>query len=266
MPPTTPTLLCLHCSASNGQQWKAYPALLPAPLRLLTPDLLGYGSAPAWPTGASLSLDTEAQRLAPLLDAGGANDGDEGVHLFGHSYGGAVALQLALRWPQRVRSLTLYEPVRFAALRDDRDPAPWRDIRAFGRMVGGLASIGHHEAAAACFIDYWSGQGAWARLPVTRQQAIAARMAKVGADFEALFDDAVPLAAYRRLTMPVRLITGTTSPAPARRVAERLAQILPDATLVRLHGLGHMGPLEDPQRVAARLAPMLVGEQVDQAA
>lgn len=263
MPIPAPTLLCLHCSASNGQQWKAYPALLPAWTRLLTPDLLGYGTAPAWPIETALSLDAEAQRLAPLLDTGGAS---EGVHLLGHSYGGAVALQLALRWPQRVKSLTLYEPVRFAVLRDERDAAPWRDVRAFGRLVGGLALVGHLEAAAECFIDYWSGNGAWARLPPARQQAIATRMPKVGADFEALFEDPVPLTAYRSLTMPVRLITGTTSPLPARRVAERLAQVLPAATLVRLQGLGHMGPLEDPRRVASHLADMLVGETLDEAA
>ena len=43
----------------------------------------------------------------------------EKFHLIGHSYGGMVALQLAAQaQPQRVRSLSLFEPIAFHLLPD----------------------------------------------------------------------------------------------------------------------------------------------------
>ena len=102
------TLICLHCSASSGRQWKALADSLADDLTVLTPDLLGYDGRTPWPVGAPLSLDDEVEHLAPLITAQAG-----GIHLLGHSYGGAVALQIAMRWPDRIKSLTL---VRAGAL------------------------------------------------------------------------------------------------------------------------------------------------------
>lgn len=248
--PTPPAVavMALHCSGSSGRQWEPLRALLPGNVVLHAPDLIASGSGEIWPAGATVTLDAETRRLAPWLQAH-----PRGVHLLGHSYGGAVALQLALRWPQRVRSLTLFEPVRFALLHTDADRALWRDITAVGHEICAHARAGRLQASAERFVDYWSGEGTWARMPGPRQSALAPRMTKVSAEFDALFGDGLPPAAYARLALPVRVLAGTRSPAPARRVAEVLAGLCPDATLRRLEGLGHMGPLEAPQRVVEEL-------------
>jgi pimeloyl-ACP methyl ester carboxylesterase len=255
-----PTLLCLHSSGSSGRQWQALATPLAASYRVQAPDLLGYADARPWPSGKPASLDDEAQALAPLLNVAP-------VHLFGHSFGAAVALQIALRWPERVRSLTLYEPVRFALLFGDvATEAAGESIVAVGRRIGLEVLSGAWPTAAARFVDYWSGDGSWQRLKADRQQAIAARMTKVQAEFEALFADRVPRAAYRRLTMPVRLIGGARSPLPARQVLDVLAAHLPDATRVSLAGVGHMGPVEAPQRVLEASGLVHIGVEEAQAA
>jgi pimeloyl-ACP methyl ester carboxylesterase len=178
---------------------------------------------------------------------------DAPVHLVGHSYGGSVALQVALTWPHRVASLTLYEPVRFALLRD-HDPGVWNDIVSAGRRIGMLALAGRLHASAKVFVDYWSGEGAWQRLSEVRQEAIAQRMPKVQAEFEALFSDAMPARAFGGLAMPMRVLYGTASPTPARRVAERLAALQPRTELIRWPGADHMAPLTQVERFA-RLLP-----------
>ena len=241
-------LVALHSSGAGARQWQAYPALIGPGWPWATPELLGYAAGEAWPLGGATSLDAEARRVAPWL---GSKDGAP-LHLVGHSYGGAVALQLALTWPERVASLTLYEPVRFALLRET-DPGLWRDIVDAGRRIGALALAGATVESARVFVDYWSGAGAWQRLSAARQSAVARRMAKVQAEFEALFADPVPVAAYRVLRVPLRVVRGTASPAPARRVAERLAAICPQGELVTLRGADHMTPLTQPGRFAALL-------------
>jgi pimeloyl-ACP methyl ester carboxylesterase len=181
-----------------------------------------------------------------------------GAHLFGHSYGAAVALQLALRWPERVRSLTLYEPVRFGVLLQQLVTRDVGDaITAVGRRIGLEVLSRSLLEAGRQFVTYWSGESAWDRLSPARQQGVAARMPKVHAEFEAAFADRVPLAAYARLAMPIHLMGGTRSPLPARKVLELLAAKMPDASLALIPGLGHMAPVTDPDQVAGHLPPWL---------
>ncbi|MET1081795.1 MAG: alpha/beta hydrolase, partial [Burkholderiales bacterium] len=189
----------------------------------------------------------EAERLAPHVPAGG-------VDVFGHSYGAAVALQVALRWPERVRSLTLYEPVRFALLFGDsctQTAGEW--IAGIGHRIGLDVLSGNVRVAAERFVDYWSGGGTWTAMAPRQQHALAERMPKVHAEFVALFADRVPASAYRALAMPVHLLGGSRSPLPARMVLDVLAKAVPRATRTTLAGLGHMAPVTDPQRVAAGL-------------
>src|SRR5688572_6317585 len=97
-----PTVLCLHSSTGSQGQWRGLAAALSELARVITPDLHGHGRSPAWPVGQATSLHIDARAAAHLLPAEG------GVHLVAHSYGAAVALQMALDQPERVLSLTLY--------------------------------------------------------------------------------------------------------------------------------------------------------------
>jgi len=248
MPEPRETLICLHCSASSGRQWAPLAASLGDRLTVLAPDLIGYGGPTPWPAGAAVSLDDEAAALAALIES---HPG--GVHLLGHSYGGAVALQVAMRWPDRIKSLTLYEPVRFGLLLRDPEMAPLAyEVIRLARSVQAAAAT-TPDAAAVRFVDYWSGSGSWDRLGAARQQSLARQMTKVGAEFGAVLEESAGVAHYRRLTMPVRLLGGDRSPEPVGRILDRLETLLPHADRVTLAGLGHMGPVQAPERIALAL-------------
>jgi pimeloyl-ACP methyl ester carboxylesterase len=236
-------VVALHCSGSGAHQWKAWRAGAGPSARIITPALLGYAGLEPWDSRRRVGLGAEARVLAPLL-----NEHRDGVHLVGHSYGGAVAMEFALRYPQRVRSLTLYEPVRFSILREFGDPE-WHEIVDIARSMVILAKSGSTEASSQHFVDYWSGSGSWTRLPNAARDAIRLRAAKMCAEFDALFDDETPLGQYQALTMPVTLLSGDRSPRPALQVTDRLSEMLPRAQCIRLLGLGHMGPVQAPERV-----------------
>jgi pimeloyl-ACP methyl ester carboxylesterase len=109
--------------------------------RLLLMNRRGFGHSP----------DVEGEDFE--VDANDAVDvlGD-GAHLVGHSYGGVVALLAAAHHPERVRSLTVFEPPAFAlaAERADvqsfiaevkailaADPSPQEFLPRFITAVGG---------------------------------------------------------------------------------------------------------------------------------
>jgi len=259
--PAVEHIVALHCSGSSGRQWDPYAQWLPAGVRLTAPDLMGSGGDPGWSPGTPVTLEAEARRALASFPGDGAP-----VHLIGHSYGGAVALEIALRWPERVRTLTLYEPARFALL-DTKATAGIRQwIVDAGTRIVQLAHAGRLHEAAAMFVDYWSGAGAWAKVPASRQQQFAHRMPKVAAEFDALFGDVVPDDAYGQLAMPLRLVAGMRSPLPARKVVEMLAMRCRHAGVVHLAGLGHMGPVTHPARVVRHLLAQPCMEPLAEAA
>lgn len=98
------SVVCIHSSASTSGQWRNLMEALADRYRVLAVDLYGYGKSPAWPADRGLRLADEIDLIQPILPRTGR------YHLVGHSYGGAVALKMALDQSARIASLTLYEP------------------------------------------------------------------------------------------------------------------------------------------------------------
>lgn len=251
-------VVCLHASAGTHAQWQALSQVLSTRWQVLSPDLYGHGRSPAWPHGAANSLHVDAQAVIALMESTSPHLDQRGVHLVGHSYGGAVAMQIALRHPKRVRSLTLYEPVAFGLLRElaPRDPS-LAEITDIAHTVRGLMLRGATDEAAAHFIGYWGGDGAWGALSATQQATVAARMAHVPRHFDACFSARWSRPLLQRLSMPILLMNGTHTRAPARRVAELLAHCLPHAQHGSVDGAGHMGPITHAETVTQWMATYL---------
>jgi pimeloyl-ACP methyl ester carboxylesterase len=234
------TVLLLHSSASSSAQWRSLTAMLAAECRIVAPDLYGYGETGSWSGPGPFALADEAALVEAILPAAP-------FHIVAHSYGGAVALRLALRQPDRVRSLVLIEPVAFHLLCDQ---APQEESRRYLREVRGIASLitkatanGNYRGAMARFVDYWNGVGAWKRLDPALQADLARLVPKIALDFRAtMMEPAAPLD-YRRITAPALVLRGSASPTPARCLAEIVARCLPKSHLQTIAGAGHMLPL-----------------------
>ena len=73
------------------------------------------------------------------------------------------------------------------------------------------------------------------------------------AEFEALFAARFDVRPLAESGITVRLVAGTRSPAPARRVTELLTRALPRAQRVIVEGGVHMSPVIDPVGLAPHL-------------
>jgi pimeloyl-ACP methyl ester carboxylesterase len=238
-------VVCIHSSASSSAQWRALIDRLAARFQVLAVDLYGAGRSPAWPDDRPLTLADEAALVQPIVAATGRR-----VHLVGHSYGGAVALKLALEHPDWLASLVVFEPVLFSLLMaHDPDEPGASEIQAVRDDTCAAADRGDMGAAGSRFVDYWMGAGTWASLPDARRGSIAAAMAHVRSEWHAIFAEPAPLHAFAALDLPTLCLVGSDSPASSRRVSQLLVKTLPRVVELELEGVGHMGPITHPELV-----------------
>lgn len=247
---TGPAAVLLHCSASSCGQWRSLREDIQTRFNVIAPDLYGYGETDPWPGHRPLSLADEADLVRTVM-----SNAKQPVHLVGHSYGGAVALRVALEQPHRVRSLTLIEPVAFYLLRDG-DPeqrALMSDVRKIATKVSEAVISGDYWGGMARFVDFWNGAGAWEQSRQKVRLELARRTAKVALDFHATMSEWTPLHSYRDLRIPTLILRGERSPRATRAVTDLLARTIPGARMESIEEAGHMSPITHPQPVNAAI-------------
>jgi pimeloyl-ACP methyl ester carboxylesterase len=252
--PTTsarPTVVLLHSSAASARQWDGLAGALRSDFEVHAIDLHGHGARPAWHDERPMTLDDEAQLVLPILERAGQ------AHLIGHSYGGAIALHLAMKRPGLVGSVAVYEPVLFGLMKVDAAGVAAREAFDLAARMRLLVAAGDSTAAAGAFVDYWAGGSAWSRMAPQQQRSVVSRMATVVQHFDALYGEPPPVEQLARLPMPVLCLTGTRSTAAARRIGELLRELLPGQQHEAIDGLTHMGPITHPAVVNERLLRFL---------
>lgn len=218
-------------------------------LAMTAPDLPGHGRAPPWDRARDFHDQATALARAAMPEAP-----PEGVHLIGHSFGATVALRLALEGAP-VRTLTLVEPVLFAAAREAGHPAYAAHAAAFAEVEAAVEA-GEPERAARVFSDLWGGGEPWEALPEAARAYQAERIGLILAGTPALDRDRAGLLAPGRLEAldrPVLLIEGSRSHPVAGAVLGALAARLPRARRVAVEGAGHMAPVTHPEAVAGAI-------------
>ena len=192
-------------------------------------DLPGFGASPA-PTEA-VGTSGYAGIVASILD-----DFDEPAVLVGHSFGGRVAVQLALSRPDRVGRLILLGVPLLRRPQAGRaaPPLPYRIVRTLAKM--GL--VGNHRLEQARqrygSADYRAAHGIMRDVLVT----------VVNESYEAELD---------RISQPVRLIWGANDADVPVETAQRALKHLARADLMVLEGVGHHVCLEAPEAVRAAI-------------
>ncbi len=225
-------VVLLHGLGSCGEDWPfQLPALAPS-YRVLTPDLPGHGRStlpPGWPT-----VQEYARSMIDLLDG----VGERAAHFVGLSLGGAVALQCALDFPHRVRSLVLVNS--FARLRSAGLGTARGLLRLALVLVGPMSWVGRWVAAGL----FPQAEQAALRQAAAARLASNPRRAYLGAMYAAArFDACARLDAIACPTLIVAGESDRTVPMAAKR---ELAESIPGARLEVVAGSGHATPLDQP--------------------
>jgi pimeloyl-ACP methyl ester carboxylesterase len=168
----------------------------------------------------------------------------------GHSYGGVVALALALRARVPLDALVLLEPVAVSMLLTAGEVEIYRESNAFFEAyVAGVE--GGDPQGVRGMVDYWFGPGTFARLPdPLRDFMVKGAVANVR-DIRATLAQRYTPDALGALTVPVTAVFGGKSPDVTRRIAEAIAAHVGHGDVVKLDTANHALVTTHPVEVAA---------------
>jgi len=238
----TASLVLLHPLGVDHRFWDPVVAQLPDDLGPLdVPDLLGHGSAPLPPEGATVAdfADAVEKELA----------GRHRVTLVGVSLGGLVAQLLGARRPEWVERLVLADTV---AVYPEPMRSMWRRRAVTVRSEGLQAVVEPTEGL--WFSDAFRRDGAHSVAEV-RRMLLAGDPEGYARTCEALAGaDTSDLVAS--ISAPVLVACGQHDAPPFREAADWFVRTLPDATMTWLPG-GHANAYEQPRPFADALAGFL---------
>ncbi len=255
--PNDRTVVLMHGANFFGAYWAGtIEALTAAGFRVIVPDQIGFGKSSK--PDMAYSFHWLATNTKALLDTLGV----ERAVVVGHSMGGMLASRFALMFPATTERLVLVNPL---GLEDYRQTAPW--VSAETVYQGMLAQTeekirAYHEtyyvtwkAAYETYVQVhyrWTLSGEYPRMARARAQIVQMILLQ-------------PVVhEFRRIEAPTLLIIGQedrTSPGRGRvpeavrqtvgqfpALGRAAAEMIPNATLFELPGVGHNPHLAVPDR------------------
>lgn len=242
--------LLLHCSLAHGGVYSKMGAAVGGALSLTSFDQPGHGRAADWDYDGDLQ-DRVTNMALDLLT--------EPMDVIGHSFGGTVALRLAVECPEMVRTLTLLEPVMMAVAKVDTPVIAQNLANSMAAFYEALEA-GHHEIAARMFTAQYGDGRPWDSLTEESHQAIIERIHLIGAGSRAVNEDHYNLLGtgkFEAITAPTLIVDGGQGGAVMNSVCDGLARRIPNSTRVCIAGGGHMVPLTRPDAVAREILQMI---------
>lgn len=240
-----PPLILVHGAVSDSRVWQAQRDALADAFTVVAWDAPGCGQSDDPPE--SFRLPEYADTLAGLI----AGLGLEPAHVLGHSFGGALALELARRHPAAVASLILVGAYAgwagsLPAVEVDRRLSFALDVAE--RLPGGFEPA----SMPGLFSD---------KLPAEAAAALTAIMSEVRPAATRAMAHALADADLREglssIGVPTLLIHGDADERSPPSVGEDLHRRIPTSSLVVLPGFGHECYLEDPDRFNAEVRAFL---------
>jgi len=233
-----PPILFLHTGLMDCRMWDDQVRSLSRRYMVIRCDLRGYGKTPRGSVRFSHYRD-----IATLLDSLGIAK----VHLVGASFGGKVAIDVALAFPQRIRSLVLCAP-------DISGTAPTAELLSIDSTEESYLKKYDFVHAAEFNVRTWV-VGPYRRaeeVSVELQQKIIAMQLHNYSIPSPEGAQNVPLEprAMRRIgeiRIPTLILIGDKDIRSFQTLSEIIANGIPTAIRIVIPNVAHMIPMEKPE-------------------
>jgi pimeloyl-ACP methyl ester carboxylesterase len=245
-----PVVFC-HGTPWSSRLWEPFADALQSDFTVHLWDMPGYGRSSKL-ADHRVDFGVQGELLADLL---GHWELDR-PHVVAHDFGGAVSLRAHLFHGAEYRSLMLVDVVAIP-------PTGSPFFRFVQQHADAMAEIPDyiHAAIVSAYIKDASHQGlrdqdlAMLLEPWTTDDGKPAFYRQIAQTDERFLDEIQ--ARLPDLDLPVRILWGTEDSWIEPDVADRLAELIPSATLRRIEGAGHLVHLDAPVPLADELRAWL---------
>lgn len=259
-PGAEPAVLFLHGLTGVAEVWgPTIAALGPDRPRSIAIDQRGHGDSEK--QAASYGISTFVDDALAVIDALGLGR----PHLVGHSMGARVAMVLAARHPDAIRSVAIVDigpeawraNWRESVAAFDRMPLTWPDAES---AIGGAGRARPSSSIDAAIASGRPDAETLRLIALSRLKTLPDGSVTWLADREALKKTVIAHRSrgywdeWRRLAPTALCIHGGASTEVRPRVAARMRELNPSVAWEEFDGVGHNIPLIAPARLAASLS------------
>lgn len=226
----------MHGIGGHRQHWDAQLEFFSRRFQAAAWDARGYGDSQDYEAPLEFSaFVSDVLRVLDFLKA-------QKAHLVGLSMGGRIAREVALRYPERLESLTLantgpgFDALSPEAVRRFVEERKNRTAESMKGLLGSKADPRAHEALVRGF------------QALRKPSYLKTLEASVAQDRAAPIED---------IAVPTLVVTGSEDKVYPPAIAHEMARRIPRAKLVEFEGCGHLSNLEQPERFNAAVLAFL---------
>lgn len=240
----TPVVL-LHGFGGSSYAWRRLMPSLARHHRVIAPDLYGFGYTERPEELSGYTATAQSRLVVELLDA----LGHRSAHLVGHSYGGAIALTVAARHPERVSSLVLVDSAAPSYPRTRRHPLAalppyaYLYVRVLGLRTGFVERVlerSYHDDSLA----------SPEQVEAYRDRLRIEGVARAYRGLTAPQPDPGPEVELEEIEVPTLVLWGSEDPLISVETGRRATERMPRSVFRQIPGAAHAPHEERPEEVA----------------
>jgi len=242
------TIVFAHGLLWSGEMYAAQVAALSGRYRCVSFDFRGQGRSEV--TAGGYDMDTLADDAAALIEALGCAP----CHFAGLSMGGFIALRLAIRRPELLRSLILLETTA--------DPEPAASARQY-RLLNFIARWFGLRLVAGKVMPIMFGEkflrdparaaerAEWRRRAIANHRVGISRAVAGVVERDGVIDE------IGQIRLPTLIVVGDQDVATVPEKSQRMQARIAGSELVVIPGAGHTSTVEEPEAVNAAIEGFL---------